>query len=120
MQGDQPDLRDASLKERTDPEHLDEHALPEISPRRSGLDGDRRLTVNSTIALLESNGANPSVGALKRILDGIPAGLAEVFAFGPERPRKAFYAAEELVEIGKGPVSYRQSARRWWVAPCRS
>ncbi|MBY5812539.1 cupin domain-containing protein [Rhizobium leguminosarum] len=63
---------------------------------------------NSTISLIESNASNPSVGALKRILDGIPIGLAEFFAFEPERPRKAFYAAEELVEIGKGAISYRQ------------
>ncbi|MBB6299867.1 transcriptional regulator with XRE-family HTH domain [Rhizobium leucaenae] len=32
---------------------------------------------NSTISLIESNSSNPSVGALKRILDGIPVGLAE-------------------------------------------
>ncbi|MBY3073895.1 cupin domain-containing protein [Rhizobium laguerreae] len=63
---------------------------------------------NSTISLIESNASNPSVGALKRILDGIPIGLAEFFAFEPKRPRKAFYAAEELVEIGKGAISYRQ------------
>ncbi|MBY3312572.1 cupin domain-containing protein [Rhizobium laguerreae] len=63
---------------------------------------------NSTISLIESNASNPSVGALKRILDGIPIGLAEFFAFEPERPRKAFYAAEELVQIGKGAISYRQ------------
>ncbi|MGO7897163.1 cupin domain-containing protein [Rhizobium ruizarguesonis] len=63
---------------------------------------------NSTISLIESNASNPSVGALKRILDGIPIGLAEFFAFEPEHPRKAFYAAEELVEIGKGAISYRQ------------
>lgn len=69
--------------------------------RRAGI-------TNSTISLIESNGTNPSVGALKRILDGIPVGLAEFFAFEPERPRKAFYTAEELVEIGKGAISYRQ------------
>ncbi|MBB5223113.1 transcriptional regulator with XRE-family HTH domain [Amaricoccus macauensis] len=63
---------------------------------------------NSAISLIESNATNPSVGALKRILDGIPIGLADFFAFEPERPRKVFYAAEELVEIGKGGVSYRQ------------
>ncbi|MDQ0319095.1 transcriptional regulator with XRE-family HTH domain [Pararhizobium capsulatum DSM 1112] len=63
---------------------------------------------NSTISLIESNASNPSVGALKRILDGIPIGLAEFFAFEPDRPRKAFYASEELVEIGKGAISYRQ------------
>ena len=68
----------------------------------------RAGVTNSTISLIESNATNPSVGALKRILDGIPIGLAEFFAFEPERPRKAFYAAEELVEIGKGGVSYRQ------------
>lgn len=63
---------------------------------------------NSTISLIESNASNPSVGALKRILDGIPIGLAEFFALEPERPKKAFYVAEELVEIGKGGISYRQ------------
>ncbi len=68
----------------------------------------RAGVTNSTISLIESNGTNPSVGALKRILDGIPVGLAEFFAFEPERPRQAFYAAEELVEIGRGPISYRQ------------
>lgn len=63
---------------------------------------------NSAVSLIESNGVNPSVGALKRILDGIPIGLAEFFAVEPERTRKAFYQAEELVEIGKSPISYRQ------------
>ncbi|KAA0971050.1 cupin domain-containing protein [Aureimonas fodinaquatilis] len=63
---------------------------------------------NSTISLIESNSTNPSVGALKRILDGIPIGLAEFFSYEPERSRQAFYQASELVEIGKGPISYRQ------------
>lgn len=62
---------------------------------------------NSTISLIESNATNPSVGALKRIL-GIPIGMAEFFATEVDSPRRAFYAAEELVEIGKGPISYRQ------------
>ncbi|MBB3975746.1 transcriptional regulator with XRE-family HTH domain [Rhizobium azooxidifex] len=68
----------------------------------------RAGVTNSTISLIESNASNPSVGALKRILDGIPIGLAEFFAFEPERPKQAFYRADELVEIGKGPISYRQ------------
>lgn len=68
----------------------------------------RTGVTNSTISLIESNSINPSVGALKRILDGFPIGLAEFFAIEHEKPRKAFYAAEELVEIGKGPISYRQ------------
>lgn len=63
---------------------------------------------NSAISLIESNGVNPSVGALKRILDGVPIGLAEFFAIEPAPSTKAFYAAEELREIGRGKVSYRQ------------
>lgn len=63
---------------------------------------------NSTVSLIESNRVNPSVGALKRILDGIPIGLAEFFAIEPERTRRVFYQSEELVEIGRGPISYRQ------------
>ncbi|HEY0292514.1 MAG TPA: cupin domain-containing protein [Hansschlegelia sp.] len=63
---------------------------------------------NSAISLIESNGVNPSVGALKRILDGVPIGLSEFFALAPAAPPKAFYQAEELSEIGRGKVSYRQ------------
>ena len=68
----------------------------------------RAGVTNSTISLIESNSTNPSVGALKRILDGIPIGLAEFFAIEPDRRSKAFYSADELTEIGKGPVSFRQ------------
>lgn len=68
----------------------------------------RAGVTNSSISLIESNEVNPSVGALKRILDGIPIGLSEFFAMEAERPRQAFYQAEELVEIGKGGISYRQ------------
>ncbi|WP_334176603.1 cupin domain-containing protein [Pseudoxanthobacter sp.] len=68
----------------------------------------RAGVTNSTISLIESNQMNPSVGALKRILDGVPVGLAEFFSLEPAEPRRAFYSAEELVEIGKGAISYRQ------------
>lgn len=68
----------------------------------------RSGVTNSTISLIESNQMNPSVGALKRILDGIPMGMAEFFALEPDRPRKAFYRSDELTEIGKGPISFRQ------------
>ncbi|MGE6742961.1 cupin domain-containing protein [Allorhizobium pseudoryzae] len=79
---------------------------------RSGL-SQRQLAkkagvTNSTISLYESNSANPSVGALKRILDGIPMKLADFFAFEPERSEKVFFSSEELKEIGRGGVSYRQ------------
>lgn len=63
---------------------------------------------NATISLVESGKMNPSVGALHRILDGIPISLSEFFAYEPEPEQTVFYAAEELTEIGKGGVSLRQ------------
>ena len=68
----------------------------------------RAGVTNSTISLIEAGKTNPSIGALKRILDGVPVGLAEFFALEPGMPTKAFYRADELTEIGKGGVSYRQ------------
>jgi transcriptional regulator with XRE-family HTH domain len=67
----------------------------------------RAGVTNSTISLIESNQMNPSVGALKRILDGIPIGMAEFFTPNP-KPHRAFYRADEFVEIGKGRISFRQ------------
>ncbi len=72
----------------------------------------RTGVANSTISLIESNQSNPSVGALKRILDGVPIGLAEFFALEPATPKQAFYRSDELVEIGKGRISYRQVGDR--------
>lgn len=63
---------------------------------------------NATISLIESNSINPSVGALKRILDCIPMSLSEFFALGTEAPPRIFYRTTELTEIGQGPISYRQ------------
>jgi transcriptional regulator with XRE-family HTH domain len=68
----------------------------------------RAGVTNSTISLIESNQTNPSVGALKRILDGIPISLADFFAMEPERLKKVFYRSNELVEIGKGQISFLQ------------
>ncbi|MDO6728265.1 cupin domain-containing protein [Cognatishimia sp. 1_MG-2023] len=63
---------------------------------------------NSTISLIEAGKMNPSVGALRRILDGIPISLSEFFAFEPASDRPVFYAAQDLTEIGKGGVSLKQ------------
>lgn len=70
----------------------------------------RAGVTNATISLIESNGINPSVGSLKRVLDGIPMGLSEFFSFElpEETERKVFFPANELVEIGRGGISYRQ------------
>ena len=72
--------------------------------RRAGI-------TNSTVSLIEANRTNPSVGALKRVLDAIPIGLAEFFALDPTATDGPFFRADELIEIGKGAISYRQVGR---------
>ena len=67
---------------------------------------------NSTISLMESGKTNPSVGALRRVLDGIPVSLSEFFEFEPEMEKTTFYAAEDLPEIGKGQLSFKQVRNR--------
>lgn len=69
--------------------------------RRSGV-------ANTTISLIETGAISPSVGSLKRILDGIPMGLSEFFGLTLLDRKQIFFPASELVEIGKGPISYRQ------------
>ncbi|MGE0845745.1 MAG: cupin domain-containing protein [Flavobacteriaceae bacterium] len=63
---------------------------------------------NSTISLIESGRMNPSVGALKRVLDGVGVSMSEFFADDGPTERPVFFRADELTEIGKGGVSYRQ------------
>lgn len=62
---------------------------------------------NGTISAIESGVANPSVGALKKILDGIPLEMAEFFSFEVPDQEASFYKAEDLQEIGKGAISYK-------------
>jgi len=66
---------------------------------------------NATISAIESNTTNPSVGALKRILDCIPIAIGDFFSFELTEPAKRFYRANELVEIGRGGISSKQVGR---------
>ncbi|MFE0756472.1 cupin domain-containing protein [Inquilinus sp. NPDC058860] len=71
----------------------EEHGLSQRElARRAGVS-------NATVSLIEQNRASPSIGSLKRVLDGLPLSLAEFFALpeGPEDP--VFFAAADLVEI---------------------
>ena len=63
---------------------------------------------NATISQIEAGRINPTVGLLKKVLDGIPISLAEFFADDDDGPDRIFYRAEELTEIADGGVSYRQ------------
>ena len=63
---------------------------------------------NATISQIESGTLNPTVGMLKKVLDGIPISLSEFFASeaGPEE--RIFFGAADLTHISEGNVSYRQ------------
>jgi transcriptional regulator with XRE-family HTH domain len=63
---------------------------------------------NATISQVEAGKLNPTVGMLKKILDGIPMGLGEFFADDYQPQDRIFFRADELVEIADGGVSYRQ------------
>jgi transcriptional regulator with XRE-family HTH domain len=66
---------------------------------------------NAIISLIEQNRSSPSVGSLKKVLDGLPVSLAEFF--GGERAARpqVFFASDELVELAGGRISYRQVGR---------
>ena len=67
----------------------------------------RAGVANATISQIESGGSNPSVGALKRILDGLSMDLAGFFTFDLGTDERHFYKASDLLEIGKDKNSYR-------------
>ncbi len=66
---------------------------------------------NAIISLIEQNRTSPSVGSLKKVLDGLPISLADFFGMelGP-RPQ-IFFAGDELTEIAGGGISFRQIGR---------
>jgi transcriptional regulator with XRE-family HTH domain len=66
---------------------------------------------NATVSQIESNTVNPSVGALKRIVDAIPMALSDFFAVEPGDESPVFFRAADMMEIGRGGVSYRQVGR---------
>lgn len=63
---------------------------------------------SSTVSLIESGRSSPSVGLLKRLLDGIDVSLAEFFSFELPPDANIFFRAEDLLEIAGGGVPYRQ------------
>lgn len=76
-----------------------------LSQRKlAGLSG----VANATISQIEAGKLNPTVGMLKRVLDGIPINLSEFFSDEPETADRVFFRADELTEIADGGVSFRQ------------
>lgn len=63
---------------------------------------------SSTVSLIESGRISPSVGSLKRLLDAAGTSLAEFFNFDAPKKPQVFFHSEELSQISRGAVSYRQ------------
>ena len=56
---------------------------------------------NATISQIESGSLNPTVGMLKKVLDGIPISLSDFFSEQFEFSEQVFFKADELVELGR-------------------
>ncbi|HNR21602.1 MAG TPA: cupin domain-containing protein [Steroidobacteraceae bacterium] len=67
----------------------------------------RAGVTNGLISLIEQNRVSPSVGSLKKVLDGVPMSLAEFFTMNVDAPAQIFYGDDELIEIGTEDVSLR-------------
>ena len=63
---------------------------------------------NATISQIEAGKLNPTVGMLKKVLDGIPMNLSEFFGDEFESGSQVFFRADDLTEIADGDVSFRQ------------
>jgi len=67
----------------------------------------RAGVTNGLISLIEQNRVSPSVGSLKKVLDGVPMSLAEFFTLNVDAPAQIFYGDDDLIEIGTDDVSLR-------------
>lgn len=63
---------------------------------------------NGTISVIENGEQDPTVGLLKRIIEGLGISMSDFFGDFPEDEDKYFYPKDELVDIGSGPISYLQ------------
>ena len=63
---------------------------------------------NSTISLIEQNRVSPSVGSLKKVLDGIPMALADFFTLEIEsdKPERFAFRAQDQPDLGSGDIHY--------------
>jgi len=71
----------------------------------------RAGVTNGTISLIEQNRISPSVGSLKKVLDGFPISIADFLTLDMKPRSKVFYQAKELREIAGGAVSLRLVGR---------
>ncbi len=63
---------------------------------------------NSTISLIEQNKVSPSIGSLKKVLDGIPISLGDFFTRGSVAPTDPgpFYPTAAQPDLGSAELHY--------------
>lgn len=63
---------------------------------------------NSTISLIEQNKVSPSIGSLKKVLDGIPISLGDFFTLDAEPADESgpFYTTSAQPDLGNDGVHY--------------
>lgn len=71
----------------------------------------RAGVTNGTISLIEQDRISPSIGSLKKVLDGFPISITDFLTLDLEPKRRVFYAASDLKEIAGGPISFRLIGR---------
>jgi transcriptional regulator with XRE-family HTH domain len=69
----------------------------------------RAGVTNSTISMIEKNSVSPSVGSLKKVLQGIPMSLVEFFAEDAETDasQPVVYKPEEFMDLSVNDVSMK-------------
>jgi transcriptional regulator with XRE-family HTH domain len=67
----------------------------------------RAGVTNGLISLIEQNRVSPSVSSLKKVLDGIPMGLADFFTLDLGGKPQVFFPRAELPDIGTASVELR-------------
>jgi len=65
----------------------------------------RSGVTNGTISMIEQNRSSPSVGSLKKVLEGISMSLSEFFSAEKEAGEEYFFASDELKELSPGALS---------------
>lgn len=76
----------------------------------------RAGVTNGTISLIEQGRVSPSVGSLKKVLDGIPLSLADFFTLDFAADRQVFFRHADLADIAlldaQEDISYRLVGHR--------
>lgn len=96
----------------------EEPDAPDIGPRLKALRkmygfsqrelAKRAGVTNGTISLIEQERISPSIGSLKKVLDGFPISMTDFLTVEMKPNRQVFYAAKDLKEIaGNGPITFK-------------